>query len=87
MKNNIRITLIEKKGSSSCKRGHKVGDTFDYANTLGNMCPMALHAGFPYIDIMRYGGEPPKSEAGDIRFCCPDCDVINVFKLEKEEET
>ncbi len=47
---------------------------------------MAMHVAFPYIDILRYGGTPPKSKNGDIRFCCPDCDVINVFKIEVEEE-
>jgi len=45
---------------------------------------MALHAGFPYIDILRYGGKPPLSRAGDIRFCCPDADVANVFRIQVE---
>ena len=47
---------------------------------------MALHAGFPYIDILRYGGKPPLSRAGDIRFCCPDADVANVFRIQVESE-
>lgn len=47
---------------------------------------MAMHVAFPYIDILRYGGTPPTSKNGEIRFCCPDSDVINIFKIEKESE-
>lgn len=43
---------------------------------------MALHAAFPYIDILRYDGTLPLSKAGVIRFSCPDADVINIFRLE-----
>lgn len=86
MKPKIKISLVEKKGECECHRGHKVGDAFDYYSERGKLCPMAMHVAFPYIDILRYGGTPPKSKNGDIRFCCPDCDVINVFKIEVEEE-
>lgn len=86
MKPKIKISLVEKKGECECHRGHKVGDTFDYYSERGKLCPMAMHVAFPYIDILRYGGTPPKTQNGDIRFCCPDCDVINVFKIEVEEE-
>ena len=86
MKPRIKITLVEKKGNCSCHRGHKAGDTFDYDDDRGILCPMAMHVAFPYIDILRYGGGPPKAKNGEIRFCCPDSDVINVFKIEKVEE-
>ena len=46
---------------------------------------MTMHVAFPYVDILRYGGKLPVSEDGDFRFCCPDVDVINVFKIEVEE--
>lgn len=84
MKPKIKITLIDKKGTSSCHRNHKIGDSFDYDTERGNLCPMAMHVAFPYIDILRYGGVIPKSKNGEICFCCPDSDVINIFKLEKE---
>ena len=43
---------------------------------------MALHAGFPYIDILRYGGKlPPCRSTGGVAFCCPDPDVVNVFSI------
>lgn len=81
----ITLTLVEQLGPGGCHRGHKIGDVFDYDSDRGTLCPMALHTAFPYIDILRYGGSLPKSRAGDYRFCCPDADVINVFRLEMEE--
>ena len=89
MKNSkprIILTLVEKKGECGCHRGHRVGDVFYFDKDRGRLCPMAMHVAFPYIDILRYGGEIPPSKSGDIRFCCPDCDVINVFRIEKLEE-
>ena len=81
----IRITLIDRKGPCGCHRGHKVGDSFDFDTERGQLCPMAMHVAFPYIDILRYGGTLPPGRDGDFRFCCPDADVINIFKLEVKE--
>ena len=81
-KPKIKITLVDRIGKHACHRGHKIGDTFDYDTERGRLCPMAMHVAFPYIDILRYGGTLPTSASGEVRFCCPDADVINVFKLE-----
>ncbi len=83
MRPKIRLTIVEQKGCRGCHRGHKIGDTFDFDTQRGELCPMALHAGFPYIDILRYGGSIPGEPEGTARFCCPDPDTINVFKVEK----
>lgn len=85
MRPKIRLTIIEQKGCRGCHRGHKVGDSFDFDTERGKICPMALHAGFPYIDILRYDGSIPGEPQGTARFCCPDPDTINVFKIEKLE--
>ena len=85
MKPKIIISLVDKKGDFPCHRGHQIGESFDFDTERGKLCPMAMHVAFPYIDILRYGGTPPKSRSGEVRFCCPDCDVINVFKIEVEE--
>lgn len=82
MKPEITITLVGRKGGCGCHRGHKIGDSFDYDTERGLLCPMAMHVAFPYIDIIRYGGTPPVNKDGDVRFCCPDSDVINIFKIE-----
>ena len=46
---------------------------------------MAMHVAFPYVDILRYGGTLPARPDGSFQFCCPDVDVINVFKIEAKE--
>lgn len=86
-KPKIKITLIEQKGKIGCHRGHnKIGECFDFDNDRGKLCPMVMHTGFPYIDILRYGGEIPGQSKGTAVFCCSDVDTINVFKVEIDEE-
>ncbi len=58
-KPKIKISLIDQKGHMGCHRGHQIGDTFDFDTERGNLCPMAMHVAFPYIDILRYGGKLP----------------------------
>lgn len=41
---------------------------------------------FPYVDILRYGGEIPGQEKGTAVFACPDVDTLNVFKIERIDE-
>lgn len=48
----------------------------------GKMCAMACHVGFPYIDILRYGGTVPGNEPGTAKFCCPEVDTLNVWLAE-----
>ena len=81
----ITLELVDRLGKCGCPHGHKIGDCFDFDTQRGELCPMAAHVAFPYVDILRYGGTLPLSKAGDIRFCCPDADVINVFRLKVEQ--
>ncbi|MDO5040664.1 MAG: TIGR04076 family protein [Peptoniphilus sp.] len=82
----IKISVTDRRGKKGCHRGHKIGDTFDYDTQRGDICPMAMHCGFPYIDILRYGGSLPGQPEGSAEFCCSDADVIMVFKAEIIEE-
>ncbi len=81
-KPKIRITLIEKRGTKGCSRGHRIGDSWDYDTERGDLCPMAMHTAFVYADILRCGGCISHSPAGEGRFACPDPDVLNIFKIE-----
>lgn len=85
-KPTITLTLVERLGTGGCHRGHKIGDSFDFDTQRGELCPMAFHAAFPYVDILRYGGALPLSKVGDIRFCCPDADVVNVFRIDVKQQ-
>lgn len=82
----IKITLVGRRGEKGCHRGHKIGDTFDFDTERGKLCPMAMHVAFPYVDILRYGGEIPNQEKGTAMFSCPDVDTLNIFKIERIDE-
>ena len=82
-KPQIRLTLVDKNGECPCHRGHRIGDSFDFDTQRGDICPMVMHVAFPYIDILRYGGTLPPCKTGDFRCCCPDADVMNIFRIEK----
>lgn len=82
----IRITCVDQLGECRCHHGHKPGDVFDFDRDRGRLCPMACHVGFPYIDILRYGGTVPGNEPGTAKFCCPEVDTLNVFLAELVEE-
>lgn len=84
-KPSIRITVTDRLGPCGCHRGHHVGEVFDFDTQRGDLCPMAMHALFPYIDILRYGGTVPPGRNGDLRVCCPDADTALVFLLETVE--
>ena len=81
-KPRIYIELVEHKGNYGCHRGHKEGDAFDFDENRGKLCPMAMHALFPYIDILRYGGTLPGMKGNRFRVACPDAEVINIFEIE-----
>ena len=55
----IIITLIDRKGPNGCHRGQQIGDSYEFDTERGQLCPMAAHVAFPYIDILRYGGPIP----------------------------
>ena len=83
----IRITLVDRLGKCPCHRGHQIGDSYDFDTERGQLCPMAMHVAFPYVDILRYGGAIPGQSAGMATFCCPDVDTINVFRIEVQQES
>lgn len=85
-KKKITLTVIAQLGERPCHHWHKIGDSFDYDSERGKLCPMAAHVAFPYVEILKYGGTPPISVSGDMRFCCPDTDVVNIFKITVEEK-
>jgi|GEM_PF-82950 len=75
----IRVSCVDQLGTCRCHHGHKPGDVFDFDRDRGKMCAMACHVGFPYIDILRYGGTVPGNEPGTAKFCCPEVDTLNVW--------
>ena len=82
----VRITVTDQLGPCACHHGHKPGDVFDYDRDRGSLCPMAANVGFPYIDILRYGGQVPGNDPDTVEFCCPERETLNVFRAELVRE-
>ena len=57
-----------------------MGDSWDFDTQRGEICPMAMHVAFLYIDILRYGGSIPGQNPGEATFSCPDADTLNILK-------
>lgn len=84
-KYDIEIEVVDKLGKYKCHHHHEIGDKFNFTKDRGKICPMAVHAIFPYAEIVRYGGQLPSKEKTEIKICCSDVDVINVFKIKRIE--
>ena len=82
----IRIECVDHLGECACHHGHRPGDVFDFDTERGKLCPMAANVGFPYIDILRYGGQVPGNEPNTASFCCPERETLNVFRASIVEE-
>lgn len=82
---DVKITLVSQ--IAKCPNGHQVGDEFVVGRkTPGGICMGAFGALFPYITALRCGGSFPwEKTEGRGTFCCPDPNVLNVFRLERLE--
>ena len=67
----IKLTVTDRRGKMGCHRGHHIGQTFDFDTERGELCPMAMHCAFPYIDILRYGGKIPGQKKEQQSFAVP----------------
>ncbi len=78
----VRITLESQL--KRCPNGHAVGDAWIVdGKTPAGMCLSAFQSLAPFLMTLRFGGEFPWEEAGEITVCCPDPQVVNVFRLER----
>jgi len=80
---DIKITLISQL--KKCPAGHNVGDEFVVGRyTPEGICIGAFASLLPYITTLRFGGSFPwEKDPNGGTFCCPDPEVINVFRLER----
>lgn len=85
-KYDVIVEVVDRIGPKKCHHHHEIGDKFNYFSSDGSLCRMAAHVIFPYAEILRYGGEVPSKEKDEIKVCCSDVDVINVFKLTRVEK-
>ena len=80
---DVKITLLSQL--KKCPAGHKVGDEFIVGRyTPGGLCMGAFASLLPYITTLRFGGSFPWEKDPDSgTFGCPDCKVVNTFRIER----
>lgn len=85
----VIITIKEIQGTGRCSYGLKQGDSWTITSdqTPENFCTWALQAIFPFLTVLRFGGEFPWEEDGDTAVvCCPDPHNPVVFELRRVKE-
>ena len=81
------ITVKEIKGTCAV---NKVGDIIEVVGDeiKGNICPMALHAIFPYMFALQYGADFPWLDNKDeIVAYCPDPAGLALFEIKRVKLT
>ena len=81
-KPKIRITLVDRVGPCKCHRGHQIGDSFDFDTQRGALVPWPCMWRFPLWISCGMVGRFRRGDMEIIVFCCPDADVMNVFRLD-----
>jgi uncharacterized repeat protein (TIGR04076 family) len=78
----VRVTLVSQL--KKCPNGHSVGDQWVIERkTPGGMCLSAFNSLMPFVMTLRFGGNFPWERDGEATVCCPDPEVVNVFRLER----
>jgi len=85
-KNKVTIEIIEIQGDGKCSMEQKVGDTYNYPEDRGKMCPSAFYVLYPWIMVMLSGGS--FTEEGDgsdfMTTGCPDYRHQVVYKISRK---
>ena len=80
---SIEITNILEEGK--CPSGHKIGETFEYPEDLGKICPSAVNSIYPLLRVMESGGTFEWFDEPDVASsCCPDSKHPVVFKISRK---
>jgi uncharacterized repeat protein (TIGR04076 family) len=82
----VSIEIVNILEEGECPAGHQIGETFEYPEERGKICPAAFHSIYPYIRVMESGGSFPWfDEPGAHSVCCPDYKRPVVFKISRKE--
>lgn len=76
----VRITLASQL--QGCPNGHRIGDEWLVeGKTPAGMCLSAFSSLAPFVMALRFGGDFPWESEGEATVCCPDPQVVNVFRI------
>ena len=83
----VTIEVIDILGTGECSMKQQVGDTYDYPEDRGKMCPSSFYVLYPWIMVMQSGGS--FTEEGDgsdfMTSGCPDYKHQVVYKISRSE--
>ncbi len=89
MAHNVKVEVIEIKGTGRCPLGIKVGDTFEFgAFPPPDLCVWASYVIFPFVTALRFGGDfrEFEEEEGVVHVSCVDPKNPVVFRLSRITE-
>jgi uncharacterized repeat protein (TIGR04076 family) len=86
-KYKVTIEVIDIKGEGDCSIGQKVGDTYNYPEDRGKMCPSSFYVLYPWIMVMLSGGSfTDEGDGSDFMTTgCPDYRHQVVYRISRSE--
>lgn len=86
--NKVYIKVVEIKGSGQCPLGLVKDQSWVVASaeTPKGFCGWAYNSIFPFVQVLRFGGNFPWEKKGQAIVCCPDPNNTVVFKLKVQED-
>ena len=81
----VKIEVIDILGTGNCSMNQKVGDTFNYPEDRGKMCPSSFYTLYPWIMVMLSGGSfGGEGDGTDFMTSgCPDYRHQVVYKISR----
>ncbi len=81
----VRIEVIDIQNQGQCSMGQRVGDTYDYPEDRGKMCPSSFYILYPWIMVMESGGSFTESGDGSdyMTVGCSDYRHQVVYKISR----
>lgn len=84
----VEIEVTDILGDGVCPYGHKIGDKFLVTGpgVVEGLCGWAYNTLFPFISVLRLGGEFPWEEDTETaEVSCPDPETTVIFALRRAE--
>ena len=84
-KNKVKIEVIDIQNEGKCSMGQKIGDTYNYPEDHGRMCPSSFYILYPWIMVMESGGSFTESGDGSdfMTIGCSDYRHQVVYKISR----
>jgi len=79
----VTIEIIDILGTGKCSMDQQIGDSFEYPEDRGKMCPSSFYVLYPWIMVMLSGGSLWDSEEF-MTSGCPDYRHQVVYKISRK---